>query len=1388
MAASDARRLALRSEWIALAIVLLAVFVALWLGDLRLHLREDGDAPPAVNLNLNFARSTERARFVELLRSAGMSSFEAERVVRHAGESRAGRSGGLAWHVSSPGQPYLGFDRVRQLRTVPTLNVGQVRQIASQSDSLPLDYAIPTVLDQAVLRRILASAGLDTVWAYAIPHSELAGIHDARALHARLEALTLLPAGTASHEDELGYPITTALMQRTSIDRVALVLQRTLQIPPSLADRLAREILERRLQDPALRPATLEQESVFHPRHQHRDLLKESHFDEVMAVLWPKRSSAPARAIAVNVAGAAELHARLHIEMADAEALVARRSRLFYLGIGDDRGVTKLHPQAALANAPAVTPESMRAIESQVIVRARDAHRLWALWATYAAAWLALLAALEWARIPSRGTVAAMALASGLGLIAMNGYTDITRARDFAAEFIGVHAVTSVVAAVLLIVLLEMGRSSPLGQAGWSGPRTLARMVRGLLFGILRSPWVLLIGVVALCLLAFALGFGAGATKINLRLPGISFLPMRVCSTLAAVFAAVFILNNRGLMEHPFRRRFWLAATGAFFLGAGLFMAWLVRDFGSLLVVLLCWTGAYAAIAGRPVKTAILLGAIVVLLVGGYRLVSHFPTLLPNDFYRVRCDMRTNPWNAGHPRSDQLAYALWAQAAGGVFGTQPGQEPTANIPAGHTDMVISVIMQEHGWLGLLVLCAAMTVVFLAFFRGVTSDDRHSTTDVALRIGLGMPLLAETVLMLGGNLGLLPLTGLTLPFASYGNTGMMVDVGSVVLALWLAAPDRSSALFERPATLLSSPMRPAWLSWAWAGTAVIALASTLPAVLHPENVLRHQLYVWGAEDRTLPPPLVEAWLRRSARPGTLYDRTGRHPLSVARMPADSRWNLLRDPASGLPRAEAELLRAEDPGVFDWIRQHPGRHRFYPLGAAGFAAVGTADVGLPRPNASLAVRGLLDGGGDSTARAALYVQRWAPVHGAVGGLDVRLTIDAHLQQRLHQRLSALVRRPGQRAAGLVLDERGRVLAAVSLPALDVNDEERLRSLDPDQERQLACNLALEDDPSAFPRPWAPGSVFKLVTLASWLEHPGPPAVSRCIGHENADFIRWAGGAVAPHRIHEPEHEGAGHGVLDLASSAARHQALAGSCNVFYATMGAQLGAGPLWKTARTELGLRLPDLPDAAAMNADLAWDAFGQGRTTITPLELARVALTIARGGRWAPIHWIEGARRAPTRAGERTAAWGTPPAPLAGDGRVSGRSPSGLSAPVARELREAMQGVCLPGGTASWAFGNSRLAQFDAIVYGKTGTAEMERIGRDGAGRWRDGDVAWFVGVAEWPDGRKHVAVVAVFDAEGMGGRIAAPAAFDALADAHELVGPDRPAKRDRSSGGANRE
>ena len=139
-----------------------------------------------------------------------------------------------------------------------------------------------------------------------------------------------------------------------------------------------------------------------------------------------------------------------------------------------------------------------------------------------------------------------------------------------------------------------------------------------------------------------------------------------------------------------------------------------------------------------------------------------------------------DPWAHASTSGNQLIQGWFAIAAGGLFGEGPGQSNAGHLPEASTDLIFAVIADELGLVGASALLFGYLLMVGAGLRVAIRCDRPF--EKLLATGLSLILGVQTFVIVGGVTRIIPLTGITLPFVSYGGSSLIANY--VLLALLL----------------------------------------------------------------------------------------------------------------------------------------------------------------------------------------------------------------------------------------------------------------------------------------------------------------------------------------------------------------------------------------------------------------------------------------------------------------------------------------------------------------------------------------------------------------------------------------------------------------------------
>ena len=719
-----------------------------------------------------------------------------------------------------------------------------------------------------------------------------------------------------------------------------------------------------------------------------------------------------------------------------------------------------------------------------------------------------------------------------------------------------------------------------------------------------------------------------------------------------------------------------------------------------------------------------------------------------------------SPTGAGYA-VEQARISLGSSGLFGWYGNPLAGLRAQYLPERETDLALAGTVEQFGLLaGAAVVLAAVVLVWRIALAARQARNAHGALVCA---GLAVLLGTETVVSVGGNLGLLPLAGIPFPLLSFGGSALLVKLAALGVALGIRHDGTRKRLW---ALAIRRRIRPRLLR----ATALGMTAALVAFGIHAANLQAEQgpQLLAAAEDQ------MTRCIRIPALRGAITDRHGTplaystvdapdgldqvvavpailrsQPDDVARVaeligrPADSVQadldavpaNTLALPLGEVPRAVGDQV---DAAGIDGVIVVPELRRYYPEGpllapVLGFAGVAT-EKEVTRwpdlPSGEIVGRAGLELQYDAVLRGVngrqcVYVDptgvpvAMGPRYEPVPGSDLRLSIDLGLQRRLGESLAAAMRAqsdPTAVGAAIAMDPRnGQVLAMASTPSYDNNafgpppNPDELQAI-ADANRSMRNNAVQ----AAVP----PGSTFKLVVAAA-------DAVDRAIPPEQV-ISTGADYTVGGHTFRNWKPMG----PMDMVDS------IAWSNDVYFYKLAQAMGPQPIIEKAQ-ELGVGSVsgiDLPGESpgylgtpetVQERGGTWYGgstiilgIGQGYLLTTPVQVARWTAGVATG------HMVTPRLGLAVGTGEGTfSALPTPePTPL----------------PFAAELGPVREGMraAVTDGTAT------RLADLPAPAAGKTGTAQDDALP---AGAYHN----WMTAVAPFDD--PAVVVTALVQGHGSG-------------------------------------
>ena len=334
-----------------------------------------------------------------------------------------------------------------------------------------------------------------------------------------------------------------------------------------------------------------------------------------------------------------------------------------------------------------------------------------------------------------------------------------------------IMALTNFLCGVGVVVLYTVSPSRGVKQASYYALGLAAMLVVSLLVSHKRrfkglTLLAMVLGVAALILpLAFGEWSGGAKNWVTLPLVG-SFQPSELVKLSLVLAMAYYFSAHRTVLQ---------MMPAILFAGACLLLLMLQRDLGTALIYYATTLAMFYVACGNVPLTIVGLGGGVGAAVMGYKMFAHV---------KVRVAMWRNPWSDPLDKGYQIIQALLAIGSGGLFGVGLGQGTPEMIPAYYNDFIFAVICEQ---LGLVFGVLLLAVYVLLILRGVTVMGRSRRSfDMLLGCGVLVMLAIQTFMIVGGVIKMLPLTGVTMPFLSYGGSSLLSCLAMIGILHGIAA--------------------------------------------------------------------------------------------------------------------------------------------------------------------------------------------------------------------------------------------------------------------------------------------------------------------------------------------------------------------------------------------------------------------------------------------------------------------------------------------------------------------------------------------------------------------------------------------------------------------------
>lgn len=333
-----------------------------------------------------------------------------------------------------------------------------------------------------------------------------------------------------------------------------------------------------------------------------------------------------------------------------------------------------------------------------------------------------------------------------------------------------------------------------------------------------RYKYLLLGGGLLLTALTLLLGTNPGGfgPRLWLGCCGFYLQPSEPLKMLLIIYLSAYLADHL-----PLRLRvFPMLVPTILLTGLALLLLVVQRDLGTASIFILLYTAVlFVATNRRRVLIATALGLAVAGLIGFFFI----------DVVHARLETWLNPWNDPSGRSYQVIQSLLAIANGGVLGRGPGIGNPGLVPVADSDFIFSAIAEETGLAGSVAMLAIFGLLFSRGFQAaLRAPDRFRRL---LALGATGYLGLQSLVIIGGNLRVLPLTGVTLPFVSYGGSSLLTAFVALSVITTIGAQGE-----KEPAPLPST--RPFLVLGGLLGAGIVlaGLAATWWAVVRGPDLL------------------------------------------------------------------------------------------------------------------------------------------------------------------------------------------------------------------------------------------------------------------------------------------------------------------------------------------------------------------------------------------------------------------------------------------------------------------------------------------------------------------------------------------------------------------------
>ncbi|GAB4109464.1 MAG: FtsW/RodA/SpoVE family cell cycle protein [Roseiflexaceae bacterium] len=289
-----------------------------------------------------------------------------------------------------------------------------------------------------------------------------------------------------------------------------------------------------------------------------------------------------------------------------------------------------------------------------------------------------------------------------------------------------------------------------------------------------------------LIIATFGLGVDPNQSGVRawFRLGPILFQPSELLKIILVFFLASYLNEHRELVSRGYRLGplilpplpYLIPLGGMWGIAMGLII--FQRDLGAALLLF----GVFLAMLYVATNNGWYVGAgLFAFGIGSYVLYNVVAIV------KTRVSIWLDPWATAQGSGYQIIQSIFSLASGGLLGSGLGRGYPTIVPAAHTDYVFTAIGEELGLFGTLgVLIAYILLIFRGYVIALRIQGRFRGFEQLIVIGLTTIFALQTFIIVGGNLRIIPLTGITLPFVSYGGSSVLINFAMIGLLLRISS--------------------------------------------------------------------------------------------------------------------------------------------------------------------------------------------------------------------------------------------------------------------------------------------------------------------------------------------------------------------------------------------------------------------------------------------------------------------------------------------------------------------------------------------------------------------------------------------------------------------------